>query len=152
MDNAIAQYRRTLAADSQFVTAHVGLGLSYAAKGQFDDAIREYERVSRLLGMTTPLMMALTANAHGRAGRTAEARKHLEQVSGVAKRRYVPAEYLAVAYIGVGDHDAAFAAFDQAVANRSAGVIYLEIEPLVDPLRGDPRLPALLERIKKEKL
>jgi DNA-binding SARP family transcriptional activator/TolB-like protein/Tfp pilus assembly protein PilF len=151
-DKAIAEYRATLATDSQFVTAHVGLGLGYAAKGQYDQAIKEYETVSRLLGMRTPLMMALTANAHGRAGRIGEARKHLEQLSAVAQRRYVPAEYLAVAYIGVADHDAAFAAFDQAVANRSAGVIYLEIEPLVDPLRRDPRLAALLERIKKAKL
>jgi hypothetical protein len=56
----------------------------------------------------------------------------------------VPAEYFTLAEIGLGDHDAAFAALGRALANRSAAIAYLDVEPLVDPLRADPRFAALL--------
>jgi TolB-like protein/DNA-binding SARP family transcriptional activator/tetratricopeptide (TPR) repeat protein len=146
-DRAIAVYESTLAGDSAFVTAHVGLGLSRAATGDFDGAIRSYEAAARMLGMTPPLIRALIANAHGRAGREEQAVVAFEALQAAASQGYVPAEYLAVAHTGMGNLDAAFAAFVQAVANRSAGVVYLDVEPLVDPLRADPRFDALLVEV-----
>lgn len=147
LPNAIQEYKRTIAVDSAFVTAHVGLGLCYAAIGQYEAAIQSYENAARILGMRTPLTSGLMANAHGLAGRLEQAREHVRFVEAVAATRYVPAEYLAVAYIGMGDADAAFAALDKAAANRSSGVVYLDVEPLVDPIRNDPRFAALLQKV-----
>jgi tetratricopeptide (TPR) repeat protein len=146
--DAIAAYRRTAAADSTFVTARVGLGLTLAARGDYRGAIAEYEHAQRLLPLRTPLIDGLLANAYGRMGARAQALAHVASIQAAARQRYVPAEYLAVAYIGLGDHDRAFAALEEAFVNRSAGLAYLEIEPLVDPLRNDPRLPQLIARIR----
>jgi tetratricopeptide (TPR) repeat protein len=147
LDRAIAGYQSTIAADSTFFTAYVGLGLSQAAKGDYDGAIRSYESAARVLGQTPPLLSALIANAHGRAGRREEAMEHLAALRAAEARVYVPPEYRAVAHIGLGEPDAAFEAFFEAVANRSAGVVYLDVEPLVDPLRSDPRFADLLARV-----
>jgi hypothetical protein len=43
--------------------------------------------------------------------------------------------------------DRAFACLDRAVQARSAGVIYLHLDPGYKPLREDPRYDALVKRI-----
>ncbi|HEY0304028.1 MAG TPA: tetratricopeptide repeat protein, partial [Longimicrobiales bacterium] len=147
-NEAIAGYRRIAENDSTFVTARVGLGLSLAAHGEYQAAIEQYQTAQRLLPVRTPLIDGLLANAYGRLGARDKALAHVASIQAVAGQRYVPAEYLAVAFIGLGDNDRAFQALEQAFANRSAGLAYLEIEPLVDPLRTDPRFPALIEKIR----
>jgi len=147
-NDAIDAYQRTAASDSTFVTARVGLGLSYAARQDYRAAIEQYRSAQRLLPHRAPLIDGLLANAYGRMGAREQALAHVAGIQAAASERYVPAEYLAVAYIGLGDHDRAFAALEQAFANRSAGLAYLEIEPLVDPIRNDPRLARLIAKIR----
>ena len=148
LDDATLVLKRIVAADSTFVTAHVALGLSLSAHADYRGAIEQYQAAERMLGMRTPLIDGLLANAYGRSGLRDQALAHLASVKRTAAQRYVPAEYLALAYIGLGDHDGAFAALEQALSHRSAGLAYLEIEPLVDPLRDDPRLARLLAKIR----
>jgi hypothetical protein len=50
-------------------------------------------------------------------------------------------------YAAVGDVDRAFACLERAFQVRSAGLIYLHVEPGFKPLRGDPRFRQLVERI-----
>ena len=57
------------------------------------------------------------------------------------------AEFLAAVYGALGDPDEAFLQLDRAYADRSAGLIYLHLDPLYDPLRDDPRFGALVEKI-----
>lgn len=50
-------------------------------------------------------------------------------------------------YAQVGDRTRAFAALDRAWEVRESQLIHLKIDPFLDPLRGDPRYAALVERI-----
>ncbi|HEY0672560.1 MAG TPA: BTAD domain-containing putative transcriptional regulator [Longimicrobiales bacterium] len=147
-DAALAAHRRTIDTDSTFVTARVALGLTLAARGDYRAAVEQYQIAGRLLGMRAPIVDALIANAYGRANMRDRALPYVRNLEMESRRRYVPAEYLAVAYIGTGNLDAAFAALDQAFANRSAGMAYLEIEPLVDPLKNDPRYARYVRKIR----
>ena len=52
------------------------------------------------------------------------------------------------ASIDAADADRAFAAFDKAVEVRDPGVGYLNHDSFLDPIRGDPRFGALLQRLK----
>lgn len=147
-DAALAANRRTVEADSTFVTARVSLGLTLAARGDYLAAVEQYQIAGRLLGMRAPLIDALIANAYGRATMRDRALPYVRNLEQESRRRYVPAEYLTVAYIGIGDHDSAFAALDRAFVNRSAGIAYVEIEPLVDPLKNDPRYARYVRKIR----
>jgi hypothetical protein len=47
----------------------------------------------------------------------------------------------------VGDVDGAFAELDNAIEVKDAGLIYLKMDPFLDPIRNDPRYAALLRRL-----
>ncbi|HYN22315.1 MAG TPA: hypothetical protein VE078_15245, partial [Thermoanaerobaculia bacterium] len=76
-----------------------------------------------------------------------EARRVLAKITLGAGADYVRAEYLAAAYGMLGDGDEAFRQLDRALEERSAGLIYLHLDPLYDPLRDDPRFGVLVEKI-----
>ena len=50
-------------------------------------------------------------------------------------------------YAAIGDADRAFLSLERAFQARSAGLIYLQIEPGYQPLRKDPRFGELAQRI-----
>jgi hypothetical protein len=62
--------------------------------------------------------------------------------------RYVAPFHLAIAYAGLGAIDDAVAALDQAWLDRDPALAGLDAEPRFEPLRGDARYGALIERIK----
>ncbi|MGH9898502.1 MAG: TPR end-of-group domain-containing protein [Pyrinomonadaceae bacterium] len=47
----------------------------------------------------------------------------------------------------MGEKDQAFAWLEQAYVERSDGLIYLKVVPMLDSLRSDPRFTDLLQRI-----
>jgi hypothetical protein len=50
-------------------------------------------------------------------------------------------------YVMLGDVDAAFDWLEQAYRDRRGWLAYLNIEPLLDGIRSDPRFSRLLERL-----
>ena len=64
-----------------------------------------------------------------------------------SRRRPVAPHHEAVLQIGLGDKDAAFQAFERALAQRSPYLLGLKTFPLLDPLRGDPRFSALVKKV-----
>jgi eukaryotic-like serine/threonine-protein kinase len=59
----------------------------------------------------------------------------------------VRSEYLAMGHAAMGDFDRAFESLERAYQARSAGMIYLHLDPGYEPLRGDPRYTDLVNRI-----
>ena len=54
---------------------------------------------------------------------------------------------LAQAYAGIGDNDQAIAWLQKALVEHSNAVANLKVDPVYDPLRGDPLFQDLLRRI-----
>ena len=50
-------------------------------------------------------------------------------------------------YAAVGEFDKAFNLLERAFQARSAGLIYLHLDPGYEPLRKDPRFAELVTRI-----
>jgi tetratricopeptide (TPR) repeat protein len=143
---AIELYRRTLATDSTFITARLGLGLSLLQAGMMDEAIAEFTVAQELIGAPVPVLHSLLGHAHGRRGDRAEARRHLAALEAGRARGYFPAEFVALVHVGLGDRDAAFENLELALENRSGGIAYLGVEPMMDALRGDPRFARIMQR------
>jgi hypothetical protein len=91
--------------------------------------------------------MAYLGYAYGMAGMRAEAQMVIEDLKEQAKQRYIPSYYFAIIYLGLGEPDQVFAWLERAFEERSGFLAYLKVEPMLDPLRDDPRFSGLLHRI-----
>ena len=76
-----------------------------------------------------------------------EARKVLEELNSLAKRRYISPGTLAELYGALGETDRAFALIEKALEERDNMVILLKVDPLFDQLRKDSRFDGLLRRV-----
>jgi hypothetical protein len=54
---------------------------------------------------------------------------------------------LAFLYTHLGEHAQAIDYLERAYQERAGDMLYLRVEPSLDPLRGDPRFQALIQRM-----
>ena len=146
-DTAIALYQAALEQDSTFYVARVGVALSYVSKGQPAEAERELRKAMTVSPAAQRVVPALLAFVAAVAGRRDEARDALTRLRPSAERGMIPPEFVALVHIGLGESDAAMAWLERARENRSGTVPYLRVDPLVDPLRKDPRFVHMLREL-----
>jgi len=145
-DEAIAQLRRTLEMDPGFYIAHLVLGQVLDAKGARDAAIVECQKARAL--NDDPSVLGVLGRAYGLSGNKMEAEKILDQLKKLSQERYVSAYSFALTYLGLGDKEEALRWLEQSYQDRAGSDIgYIRVDPLLDPLRGDPRFEALAEKI-----
>ncbi len=145
-DTAIEQYRNTIEMDPDFVPVHLVLGHAFEEKHMYREAIAELERAVNLSG-GSPVYLASLAHAYGVAGRQNEARKVLDGLTKLSKRRYVSSYDLALGWFGAGETDQALALLAQAVEERSPRAAFLGVDPRFDGLRGNARFKRLMLRV-----
>jgi hypothetical protein len=63
-----------------------------------------------------------------------------------ARERYVEPGHFVLAYSQLGDMDRALQWLDQAVEEGDAWFLFFLRDPVLDPLRADPRYAAILHR------
>jgi serine/threonine-protein kinase len=147
LGGAAREYRAVLAHDAGFLPARLGLGLALAQAGAAEEAVEELAGAPEAPGDPRPVVLALLGHAQGRAGRRAEAGASLARLRRAAEARYVPPEYFAVVHLGLGEADAALDWLERACDARSGSVVYLRVDPLLDPVRADPRFLRLCARV-----
>src|SRR6267142_1080258 len=145
-DRAIAQLRDTLEMDPGSEWAHLNLGQAYEQKRQFGPAIEELQKAVEL-SHSSPLTISALAHAEALSGNHAGANKLLTQLESLAKKQYVSPYYIAVVYLGLGKNDVARNWLEKAYTDRSNGLVFLKVEPELDPLRTNPRFIALQNRL-----
>ena len=145
-DRAKEQYREALKIDPTFVSARIGLALAEIQSDNARECIEQLETLSSKMDRDVPLVLALLAYAHGCAGEYARARKGVQKLKGTTAN-YLPPEYVALAYIGLGDHDRALHWLEKALDAGSPTMTLLKMEPIFDPLRSSPRFRRLLSLV-----
>jgi tetratricopeptide (TPR) repeat protein len=150
-DKAIEQCKIGLQIDPTYLPARIQLALAYEQKGMLDESIAGLEN-TRTIAASLPVVHALLAHVYATAGRKNDAQRELNVLTAaVAQGHYVSPSYLAIIAIAMGDKDKAFGYLEQSHQDRSEHMLYLGVEPLVDPLRSDPRFDALLKRVGLER-
>jgi tetratricopeptide (TPR) repeat protein len=143
-DEAIRQSQKTLELDVNFAVGHYELGLVLAQKHRHDEAIAALRRAIQLSGHSAAFDSNL-AYVHGISGHTAEAMKIVEDLRTRLDRDPSIAADIALAYMGLGDHDAAMIWLNEAYDARFKASILRR--PAFDPLRPDVRFKDLMHRI-----
>ena len=138
--------QKALSLDPNYAVAVINLGRAYEQLRLYPQAMQAYQSILAF-APKDPALLALLGHLHAVSGQRAAANKIVLQLQQIGKDRYVPSLYVAMVYTGLGDKDEAFAWLDKAYAERCEYLVYLPTEPIADPLRSDPRFPALLQRL-----
>jgi hypothetical protein len=80
-------------------------------------------------------------------GQRAKSLEMLATLTELAKHRYISPDDFGILSIGLGDVDQAFAWMAKAVADRSEWLCKFGVDPVLDPLRSDPRFRELLRLV-----
>jgi len=116
--------------------------------GNYELANRTYEDLRAEGGRfaDNPLGLATYGWNLARMGRVDEALEivgRLEESPTKAPDAY----FAGIIYAGLGDHDRAFEALELAFEQRSPNLIYLAVEPFLDPIRDDSRYSDLMTSV-----
>jgi hypothetical protein len=98
-------------------------------------------------GNTHPRVTGMLGYADAAAGKSAEARKVLEDLKTLSPGRYAFALPIARIHAALGEKDQAFEWLRKACDERDSGVIWLKVDPTLDNLRSDPRFTRLLNEM-----
>jgi TolB-like protein/DNA-binding winged helix-turn-helix (wHTH) protein/Tfp pilus assembly protein PilF len=145
-DEAIEQLRSVIAMDPNHYQAYWTLGHTYAASGRFAEAVTAAEKAVALSDRV-PGALGILGLVYGLAGRRDDATRVLNELLELNKQRYVTPAALVNVYIGLGDKERALTWLEKAYEERSNYIAYLNVFPIVDPLRSDPRFAGLLQKV-----
>jgi tetratricopeptide (TPR) repeat protein len=145
-DDAVDQLRRTIELEPHYPITYWILGVLLRKMDQFKQAIAEGEKGVELSG-GSPLMSAALAQTLAAAGERAKAIQILNDLTKLAEKKYVSPYFFAGIHIGLGEHDRAMEWLEQSYNELSHWLIYLHIDPSMDPLRSNPRFQDLLGRV-----
>jgi hypothetical protein len=94
--------------------------------------------------------VVVTANighAHALSGDRREADRVIAELQQESARRFVSPFEIALIYVGLGERERAFEWLDTAYRERSDSLIYLKVDPRLDPIRSDRRFGELVTKV-----
>jgi len=123
-------------------------GLILTFQKQFAAAervLREALALAPAYGTYTKVTLGYSLAAAGDPSYAQEVAAQLEEK---IKTEYVSSVELAITYIALGDKEKALSWMERTVDERRGWAAYLRVHPIVDPLRGEPRFDAIIERMR----
>jgi tetratricopeptide (TPR) repeat protein len=127
-DEAIHELRSVLAVHNDNPQALWFLGFALIANGQAEEAIPVLEKV-----------LSVSDRSPAHAGRRTDALRLLGELVRRQRTGYIPTAAFVNAYLGLSDHDQAFAWLGRACQERSNILQFVKVHPFFDPVRKDPR-------------
>jgi tetratricopeptide (TPR) repeat protein len=143
---AVAECEKALQLDSHHFMVHYILGRSLMRLSEHAKAVTHFES-AKAGGADMPLMDAALGLAYAVTGRFAQARRLAEKFKASAIKRYIPPTYVGMLYAGLGNREEALAWLERAFEERADGLTWLNVDPMLDELRSDPRFQDLIRRI-----
>ena len=149
-DRARSQFAKLVELHPGYAAAHEYFGDACQMSGMLAEAIIQWRAALSLSG--EPEQARVVEETFAASGFDAAvralARKQLERLQEkTALGQHVPAYHYMMAYMRLGDTDQAFSWMKKTVEEPSWFALQLGVNPLLDPLRSDPRFEALLSQV-----
>ena len=145
LDEAISQHLLITQLAPDYGLPHLGLGLAYAAKGMFADAIAHFTNASNM--KCRSLLHGHLGYCYAMAGRREEALREIAALTSRAESHFVSPVSLAAIYCGLGDPEQALMHLEKALEVRDTSLPMNLLNPEFDSLRADARFQSLRQRI-----
>jgi serine/threonine-protein kinase len=145
----IERLTAVLKMDPTFVLANIPLGGAYIQKKMYPEAMNAFSTLSMASAVVAskshPIPIAGLAHVYAVSGRKDDALNLLELLDEKSKDEYVAPYWMSIIYVGLERNDEAFTWLEQAYQERDGSMMFLNVEPLFDPLRQDQRFTMLLK-------
>ena len=141
-DDALAQTNKTLELEPSFGLARYHLAIIYMLQGKNAEGLEEYLKVTEYLGYTE--VAAKVRERMKREGWESALRMSFtpgERSPSLGS--YVQATLLVILH----ENDQAIALLNKAYEDREAFVAQMNVDPRLDPIRGDPRFQELIKKV-----
>ncbi len=142
---AVEECEKAEQLDPQYFMLHFIAGRAHMRLNNYAKAIKHLKTAIGTGEM--PLMEAALGLAYAVSGKKGLTAKLADQFKAAAKKRYIPPTYFGMLFAGLGDRDKALDWLEKAFDERADGLTWLNVEPMLDEIRNDPRFQNLIRRI-----
>jgi TolB-like protein/Tfp pilus assembly protein PilF len=118
------------------------LGAIDAARRMYPQSIRAFRQAGN-----GAYALGHLGNVEARAGQAEAAQRVIRQLETDVRQQNVGRYEIALVYAGLGEKNQAFDWLEAAYRAHDVGLVYLKVDPCLDPLRSDPRFTDLLQRV-----
>ncbi len=114
----------------------------YAEEGIYPESIASF-----LKSGDGPYTLGHLGNAYARAHQPEAAKRTIAQLEEHVRKNGVGRYEIALVYAGLGEKKGAFKWLEDSFRAHDVGLVYLKVDPCLDPLRSDPRFTDLMRRV-----
>lgn len=147
-DQALAASQQAAALDPALPATYFLQGRILEARGDLTGALRETQRAIDSSAVVAAGWRVQALSLTARLGNVRQARAAFAELSAAPRGAFLAqSPHEAYFRLAVGEPDAALAILSRAVANRDPSVLWLDVDPRMDPIRDRPEFAALRGRI-----
>lgn len=141
------QVRNLIAMDSTREGPYFRLGSVLLQTGRYEEAAQAFEAAMRLSPSARQNSIPMLAYTYARGGRSADAARLRPEIERGIENNTISG-YFAAAYFGaIREKDRAFEVLDELAARRESCLQDVAVDPVMDPLRSDPRFARLINEV-----
>jgi tetratricopeptide (TPR) repeat protein len=145
-DDAIKHYKSALELDPEFIWAHMYLAQALEQKGDYKEAVREFENTIKLTGGSN-CVLAMKAHAHAVAGDKTSARQILHGLKSSSNRKCMPSYDIAATHAALGESRQMGFWLNRACTERNMKVFTLMQDPRFDQLRHHSEFKDVVDQV-----
>jgi serine/threonine protein kinase/tetratricopeptide (TPR) repeat protein len=144
-EDSLATFQQTIAAVPEFAWGRMTHSWLLRHIGRADEAIKEAQKALDLSGGGQIFVAGLGA-AYAAAGRSAEARAVLDRLDQMSASSYVSPYHRALIHVELGENKQALELLEESYDVNEGWLVWLGVEPHLDPLRSEPIFAELLTK------
>jgi eukaryotic-like serine/threonine-protein kinase len=145
-DEGIDQLSKAVDLEPNYWVSHMLLGRCYEQKGRLREAVEQFEK-ARNIESSIPEVLAALGHGYALSGRRAEALKIIRDLQERSKKEFVPSFSIATIYLGLGMKEEALQNIEKSYSEGSFYMIHLKVEPILDPIRSEPRFINVMRKV-----
>jgi TolB-like protein len=146
LNAALKECQRMIDLDPGFWAAHQTLGVVLVKQGKFPEALSEAQKSVQLSNRGNA-SLAFLGHVYAKLGRQSDADGVIKELEQRYSQKTADARDLVVACAGFADKDKAFEWLEKAYADHSLFLVFLRLEPMMEPLHSDARWNDLERRV-----
>jgi TolB-like protein/DNA-binding winged helix-turn-helix (wHTH) protein len=137
-EDARQELENVLKVDANFPLAHFWMGRVLSSESNCTGALSELDTAAASPLRDWQPMIAAQGYVAGICGQPSQAREDLRRFDQIARTRFVTSYGYALIYAGLKEKEQALMWLRKAVQERSHWLVWIEVDPRFDELRGDP--------------